>query len=140
MSASAIKRQKGGLVGRSNTGPVARWFWDIDKVLLVLVAVLISIGLIAVAAASPAAATRYSGGGHSVAPLYYFYRQLLWIALAVPVMIGVSMLAQPSARRLSIVGAALFTVMLFLVPIIGVEVNGAVRWLDAGVTLFQPSE
>ena len=140
MSASAMKRSKGGLVGRSNTGPVARWFWDIDKVLLVLVAVLISIGLIAVAAASPAAATRYSGGGHSVAPLYYFYRQLLWIALAVPVMIAVSMLAQPTARRLSIVGAAVFTVMLFLVPIIGVEVNGAVRWLDAGVTLFQPSE
>jgi len=135
-----MKRSKGGLVGRSNTGPVARWFWDIDKVLLVLVAVLISIGLIAVAAASPAAATRYSGGGHSVAPLYYFYRQLLWIALAVPVMIAVSMLAQPTARRLSIVGAAVFTVMLFLVPIIGVEVNGAVRWLDAGVTLFQPSE
>ena len=96
-----------------------------------LVAVLISIGLIAVAAASPAAATRYSGGGDSVAPLYYFYRQLIWIALAVPVMIGVSMLRRTTARRLSIVGAAIFTVLLFLVPIIGVEVNGARRWLDS---------
>ncbi len=51
-------------LGRSRTGArSARWFWEIDKVLLVLVAVLIAIGLIAVAAASPAAAQRYSGGG-----------------------------------------------------------------------------
>jgi len=134
------RRPRGSLVGRSRTGPVARWFWDIDKVLLVLVAVLISIGLIAVAAASPAAAQRYSGGAHNVAPLYYFYRQLLWIALAVPVMIGVSMLGHPTARRLSILGAAVCTALLFLVPIFGVEVNGATRWLDAGFTLFQPSE
>ncbi len=30
--------------------------------------------------------------------------------------------------------------LLFLVPIFGVEVNGARRWLDVGVTQFQPSE
>jgi cell division protein FtsW len=140
MSSAPIKRNKGGMFDRSNTGPVARWFWDIDKVLLVLAAVLISIGLIAVAAASPAAAMRYSGAGHNVTPLYYFYRQLVWIALAVPVMIAVSMLAKPTARRLSIIGAILFTCLLFLVPLIGVEVNGARRWLDAGFTQFQPSE
>ena len=109
--------------------------------LLVLVAVLISIGLIAVAAASPAAATALFGRRASACPpLYYFYRQLIWIALAVPVMIGVSMLAQDTARRLSIVGAAVFTLLLFLVPLIGVEVNGARRWLDVGFTQFQPSE
>jgi cell division protein FtsW len=135
-----ISRKAAAVVGRSKRTPLARWFWDIDKVLLVLVAVLIVVGLIAVAAASPAAATRYSGGGHNVPALYYFYRQLMWIALAVPVMVGVSMLAQNSARRLSIVGAALCTILLFLVPVIGVERNGAVRWLDLGFTLLQPSE
>ncbi len=41
--------------GRSDTSPIGRWFWEIDKVLLLLVTVLIAIGLIAVAAASPAA-------------------------------------------------------------------------------------
>ncbi|MEA3046916.1 MAG: cell division protein FtsW, partial [Sphingomonadales bacterium] len=90
--------------------------------------------------ASPAAGQRYSGGGISVPPLHYFYRQIIWTALAVPVMIGVSMLAKPTARRLSILGAALFTLLLFLVPILGFEVNGARRWLDVGFTQFQPSE
>ncbi len=44
--------------GRSDTSAMGRWFWEIDKVLLLLVSVLIAIGLIAVAAASPAAGHR----------------------------------------------------------------------------------
>ncbi len=86
--------------GRSDRSAVGRWFWEIDRVLLLLVAVLISIGLVAVAAASPAAATRYSGIGVHFTPLHYFYRQLIWIIAALPVMIGVSMLSKPAARRL----------------------------------------
>ena len=139
-TAPPIRRSVAPRLGRSDRSAIGRWFWEIDKVLLVLVAVLIVIGLIAVAAASPAAGQRYSGGGISVPPLYYFYRQIIWIALAVPVMIAVSMLTKPSARRLSIIGAALFLLLLFLVPIIGFERNGAQRWLDAGITQLQPSE
>src|SRR5687768_14433404 len=127
-------------LGRSDMSALGRWFWEIDKLLLILVVVLISIGLIAVAAASPAAATRYSGGGISFAPLYYFYRQLVWTLVAVPVLIAVSMLPKPTARRLSIAGAVLFTGLLFLVPFLGVEVNGARRWIGIGFTQFQPSE
>ncbi len=131
---------RGSRLGRSDRSTVGRWFWEIDKLLLFLVAVLIAIGLIAVAAASPAAAQRYSGTGLSFAPLHYFYRQLIWIVVAAPVMIGVSMLPKPSARRLSLAGAALFILLLFLVPVIGQEVNGARRWLGLGITQFQPSE
>jgi cell division protein FtsW len=56
--------------GRSDTSALGRWFWEIDKVLLLLVSVLIAIGLIAVAAASPAAAERYSGGNVRFNELY----------------------------------------------------------------------
>ena len=132
--------QKAPRYGRSDTSSVAKWFWEIDKVLVILVAVLIAIGLIAVAAASPAAGQRLSGENATVQPLYYFYRQLVWIALAIPVMIGVSMLNKQAARRLCLLGAALLIVALFLVPIVGNEVNGARRWLGAGFAQFQPSE
>jgi cell division protein FtsW len=131
---------KAARLGRSDRSTLGRWFWEIDKLLLILVVVLISIGLIAVAAASPAAATRYSGGGISFAPLHYFYRQLMWTLVATPVLIAVSMLPKPTARRLSIAGAIIFTALLFLVPIIGQEVNGARRWLGVGISQFQPSE
>ncbi len=126
--------------GRSDRSAVGRWFWEIDRVLLLLVAVLISIGLIAVAAASPAAGMRYSGGEVTIAPLYYFYRQLMWILVSVPVMIAVSMLPKSMARRLCLGGAAFFTVLLVFVPLIGNEVNGAKRWIGFGFAQFQPSE
>lgn len=136
----AAQAGTGGRLGRSDRSALGRWFWEIDKLLLILVAVLISIGLIAVAAASPAAAQRYSGGSVSFAPLHYFYRQLFWIVLAVPVMIATSMLPKPTARRLSLIGAAFFIGLLVLVPVIGQEVNGARRWIGVGITQFQPSE
>ena len=126
--------------GRSDTSPLGRWFWEIDKVLLLLVSILIGIGLIAVAAASPAAAHRYSGGNVRFSELYYFWRQLAWIAVGIPVMIGISMMPRDRARRLSLFGAAFFFVLLIFVPMIGPEINGARRWIEIGVGQLQPSE
>jgi cell division protein FtsW len=126
--------------GRSDRSTMGRWFWEIDRVLLLLLAVLIGFGLIAVAAASPGAAHRNSGGSVHVAELYYFYRQIAWIALSMPVMIVISMLPRDRLRRLSVIGAIICTVALALVPMFGEEANGAKRWLNLGVGQFQPSE
>jgi cell division protein FtsW len=126
--------------GRSDRSPIGRWFWEIDRVLLLLVAVLIGIGLIAVAAASPAAGQRYSGGNVRVNELHYFYRQIIWIGASLPVMIGISMMPREKLRRLCVVGAVIFLALLALVPVIGEEKNGAVRWLNIGVGQLQPSE
>src|ERR1051325_9133416 len=126
--------------GRSDTSAIGRWFWEIDKVLLLLVTVLIAIGLIAVPRASPAAAHRYSGGNVRFSELYYFWRQLAWIAIGVPVMIAISMMPKERARRLSLFGAAFFFVLLIFVPILGPEVNGAKRWINFGLGQVQPSE
>jgi cell division protein FtsW len=126
--------------GRSDTSAMGRWFWEIDKVLLLLLAMLIGIGLIAVAAASPAASHRYSGGSVRFHELYYFWRQLAWIAVGVPVMIGISMMPRERARRLSLFGAAFFFVLLIFVPVLGPEINGAKRWIAFGLGQVQPSE
>jgi cell division protein FtsW len=126
--------------GRSDTSAAGRWFWEIDKVLLLLIATLIGIGLIAVAAASPAAGQRYSGGSVQFSELHYFYRQIVWIAVGVPVMVAISMMPRDRAKRLSLAGAAFFLVLLIFVPILGPEVNGATRWIDIGIGQLQPSE
>src|SRR6201996_4021343 len=127
-------------LGRAARSALGRWFWEIDLVLLALVTVLIGIGLIAVAAASPAAGVRYSDGAVQFPPLYYFYRQCIWLAIGVPVMFVVSMLPKDVARRLALVGAAVFIVALALTPFIGHQVNGARRWLGVGLLQVQPSE
>jgi cell division protein FtsW len=126
--------------GRSDTSSVGRWFWEVDKVLLLLLAVLIGFGLIAVAAASPAAGHRYSGGSVQFSELHYFYRQIVWIAVGIPVMIGISMMSRERAKRLSLAGASFFFALLIFVPVLGPEVNGATRWIDIGIGQLQPSE
>jgi cell division protein FtsW len=143
MTTTTVNRAKTHRVarlGRADRSPIGLWFWEIDRVLLLLVTILISIGLIAVAAAAPAAAQRYSGGDVIVSPLAYFWKQLFWVALGLPVMIGVSMLPTQVARRLALGGAAFFSVMLAFVPLIGIEKNGAMRWIGVGIGQFQPSE
>ncbi len=138
---AAIRRKKQVTrLGRADRSAIGLWFWEIDRVLLMLITVLISIGLVAVAAASPSAAHRYSGAGVTFPPLFYFWRQLFWIALSVPVMLGISMLPKVMARRFALAGSAFFMVMLAAVPLIGMEKNGAMRWIGLGFTQFQPSE
>ncbi len=115
------------------------WWREIDRVLLLLVLLLMSFGTIAVAAASPASADRLSTSSETLDPLYFFYRHLAWQVLALGTLLGISMLARENARRLGIVLAAGMTGLLFLVPLIGVEINGARRWINLGMQ-FQPSE
>lgn len=126
--------------GRGDRTPLGMWFWDIDRVLLLLALLLIAIGLLAVAAASPASAVRYSGEKTHFPPLYYFWRQVMWVGVSLPVMFFVSMLPVPVARRMALIGAVIFLLLLALLPFIGVVHNGARRWIGVGVSEFQPSE
>src|SRR3546814_7037634 len=116
------------------------WFWDIDRVLLLIALCLMAIGLIAVAAASPASAVRYSGDHHHIAPLYYFWRQLAWVAISLPVMFFVSMLPVQTAKRLALIGCAVCVALLMAVLFISAEVNGARRWFLVGIGQFLPSD
>ncbi|KZY17241.1 cell division protein FtsW, partial [Erythrobacter sp. HI0038] len=115
------------------------WWREIDRVLLLLVLLLMSLGTIAVAAASPATANRLSTASITLDPLYFFYRHLAWQVLALGTLFGVSMLARDNARRFGLLLAAGMTVLLFLVPVLGAEINGARRWINLGMQ-FQPSE
>lgn len=127
-------------LGRSDRSPLAIWFWELDRVLLGLILTLIAIGLIAVAAASPATALKESTANDIVDPLKYFYRQLIWVGIGIPVMLVVSMLPKEQARRFAILATIAFFIILFLVPIFGKTVNGAQRWIGYGFATIQPGE
>jgi cell division protein FtsW len=110
-----VRRRVSNQLGRASTSRAGMWFWEVDRVLMVLVFLLIAIGLVAVAAASPATARRYSDATHIMPSMHYFWRQLMWVCMSVPVLIGVSMLPITLARRLALVGAAVFLAMLVVV-------------------------
>jgi len=115
------------------------WWREIDKVLLALIAALMVIGTAAVAAASPATAERLSTADVQLGEFRFLKAHLAWQLMGLAVMFGASVLSRDNARRLGILLAAGMLSLLFLVPLIGVEVNGARRWIRVGMQ-FQPSE
>jgi len=137
---AGLRARLKGRGGRGDRSPLGTWFWDTDRVLLLLTLGLIAVGLLAVAAASPASAVRYSGEHTKFPPLYYFWRQVMWVAVSLPVLFITSMLPVNTARRLAVLGCGVFASLLALTPLIGVTVNGARRWIGVGVAQFQPSE
>jgi cell division protein FtsW len=108
-----------------------------DRALLLAVATLSAFGLVMVFSASEVQGWLWF---HNAA--YYFERQLIWLALG----LGLLWVAahvdyhrlRPVAWPLGMVALALL--ILVLLPHLGVEVNGARRWLKIGPLQMQPAE
>lgn len=115
------------------------WWREIDKVLLLLVMLLMAVGIVAVAAASPASADQLSTAKERVADFMFFKRHIVFQMMGLTLMIGLSFLTRDQARRLGILVGAVMLALLFVVPVIGEEKNGARRWINVGMSL-QPSE
>lgn len=128
--------------GRGSNHVLARWFWTVDRPLVLLLIILIGCGLVAVAAASPAAAFRLSGAQLRVDPLFFLKHQLFWVAVALPLMLATSLLPRKTLLRGCLAGfaIALLALAAVLVPGIGSETNGSRRWIMLLGFEFQPVE
>jgi cell division protein FtsW len=115
------------------------WWREIDKLLLLLIGLLMAIGIVAVAAASPASADQLSTVKERVPDFMFFQRHIVFQLMGLTLMIGLSFLERDQARRLGILVGAVMLALLFVVPFIGEEKNGARRWINVGMSL-QPSE
>ena len=124
---------------RTRRSELMVWWREIDRVLLALVAVLLLIGVVGVAAASPASAHRLSTAHTSLGEFHFLWLHLRWLALGLVALVACSLLSKDQARRFAIVICAAMLVALVLVPLVGTNVNGAKRWLNLGISL-QPSE
>lgn len=125
---SINKRKKRGWLSSKSSPPF-------DRLLLILVLSLVTIGSIMVFSASFAyAEARYGDSG------YFSRKQLLFVALGISLMLGVSLLPPRLFKK----GAAplfLLTVLLLLATLaFGLTGNGAQRWIALGPFTFQPSE
>jgi cell division protein FtsW len=121
---------------RADRSTYAAWWWTIDRVALVLMLLLITVGLVLAFAASPAA----TGGPLIAGDFRYTAKQILFACIAAGILGGASIL---SLQQLKIVAAIVFAVALIgtgLVLIVGNEVLGAKRSIEFGLFSLQPSE
>ena len=124
---------------RTRRNQLMVWWREIDRVLLGLIATLLLIGVVGVAAASPASAHRLSTRSIQIADLHFLWLHLKWLAVGLVALVGCSLLPKDTARRLAVMLGGAMLVALLLVPLVGSDVNGARRWLNLGFS-FQPSE
>jgi cell division protein FtsW len=108
-----------------------------DAQLIIAVLALMTIGLVMVASASVSIATRELGD-----PLYYFWRQSVYVAFGLVAMLAATRIPLRIWQAASPVLLAICGLMLVLVfiPGIGREVNGSMRWVSLGPINLQPSE
>jgi cell division protein FtsW len=109
-----------------------------DRLLLFTTVLLSAGGLVMVTSASVAFAyTQHQS------PFYYAERQAAWMVIGFVALVAIGRIDYRRFRPLAPAGAVIATLMmlLVLVPHVGVSVNGARRWFDAGpLGTFQPAE
>jgi cell division protein FtsW len=136
----AANRRRPAPLSRADTGRIALWYAEVDRVLLFMVLLLIATGLLAIAVASPVAAAITERQGGAMHDLNYLFRQLMFLGVSLPVLMWMAMRTKREIRQIGLWGTVAGIVALFLVQIVGTEVNGSTRWLGPGIFRLQPSE
>src|ERR1700694_2662325 len=130
MSATAGGRAQGASMDKSRPQP--------DRLLLFTTVLLCAAGLVMVTSASVAFAYTQQKSA-----FYYAERQGAWMVIGFAALFVLGRIDYRRVRPLAPAGAvaAALLMILVLVPHLGVTVNGARRWFDAGpLGTFQPSE
>lgn len=126
---------------RSDRSVLGSWFWTVDRLALGLIGLLLMLGLVILFSASPAGARRVGFANDlSIGSLFFFKRQLVYMMVAVPLLVGCSMLSKTMVRRIAAVGLLCGLVALFAVLMFGEVRNGSRRWIGVFGFDLQPSE
>jgi cell division protein FtsW len=121
--------------GRSSKGALAQWFWTVDRWLLSLIGLLVTLGLLLTVAASQSTARKLE-----LDPLHFIEKQLLFVIAGLGLMFAVSLLSPQRIRRLAVLLFPACFLALIATLAIGPEIKGATRWLPLGGFTVQPSE
>ncbi|WEZ85149.1 putative lipid II flippase FtsW [Rhizobium sp. 32-5/1] len=123
------------MVSRAERGPVADWFWTIDRVFLATFVLLMGIGFMLSFAASPAVAERLN-----LDSFHFVKRHAAFLLPSLAVMIGISFLTPRQVRRAAMILLLVSLAMMVLALFFGQEVKGSRRWISLAGLSVQPSE
>jgi cell division protein FtsW len=120
---------------RSDRSRLAEWWFTVDHRLLAMILGLIGCGILLSLAASPAVAMK-----KQLPPYYFVSRHLAFAALAAVIVVVVSFLSPRGVRRLALGLLIAGIGGMVAVLVVGLELNGARRWLPVFGQTVQPSE
>jgi cell division protein FtsW len=123
------------VLSRADTSMVGRWWWSVDRATLVAIGVLIGFGYVLVLAASPAVAEHLKESRDALV-----FKQVVFLALALAVVIAVSLLTPKEIRRVALAGCAIALLLTAATLVIGVSIKGGRRWIALPGFSVQPSE
>ncbi len=115
-----------------------RYFWSLDKGLLLAVFFLMGLGLVQVYSSSFIFATESYGDG-----LFFFKKQLVFVILAIVILLTVAWLPPRWAMTVAIMGLLMATLGLIatFIPELAIRAGGASRWVKLPWgQRFEPSE
>ena len=116
-----------------HSGPRGRY----DPWLLLAIAGIVSLGIVMVASSSIAVAE-----GRHIGPFFYLKRHLLFLTLggALALVAIRTELRQLEKYGFVLMLLAVASLLAVFVPVLGMRINGARRWINLGITGFQPVE
>ena len=126
---------KPDLFARTDRSVIARWWWTVDRGLMICIFVLAIIGVALVASASPPVALRI-GADHA----HFTIRHIAVVIPSLFMMIIVSMLDHKTIRRFGTLILGLMMCLMVVVLFVGTEIKGAQRWIPLPGFSLQPSE
>ena len=108
-----------------------------DRLVLVIAFILIAIGIGMIYSASAVLAQKRFGDS-----AYFLKRQLLWLAVGVVLLLIFARIDLKTMRAwaLPLLLVGVIALVVVLLPVIGVTVKGARRWLKLGLLTVQPGE
>jgi len=112
-------------------------YWrNIEKKILICFIILFILGLFFSFSSTSSIA------GESLNKNYYFFfsKHLIFFILSISIMIFISFIESDLLKKSIIPLFIIFFLLLILVPIVGIEVKGAKRWLDLYFFRLQPIE
>jgi cell division protein FtsW len=122
-------------LSRTDRSIIGKWWWTIDKPLLLCFITLLITGVFLSFAASPVVADRISLDS------YFFVKRHAFMAMtAFVIMIIFSILKTKNIRLLSWAIFSICFIFLILTPLLGTEIKGARRWISILGFSLQSSE
>jgi cell division protein FtsW len=122
-------------LSRADTSIVGRWWWSIDRVMLVALAMLVGTGYVLALAATPANNLSFADPRTLV-----MIKQIAYLATGGVIMLGVSLLTLRQVKLTALAIGIVFLLLTAFTLVHGVTIDGGQRWISLPGFTIQPAE